>query len=567
MTSSGPWTSWGFNPWTTSLAFPTAATGFVFVPLAIQDWPSLTSFTPQLATSWSVAGHELTLQLQPDATWQDGKPVTSADVVDTVYLDGLTGAAVWSDITDIRAAGPHAVVLTAAPDIPMDLLKNDLFNGITPYPTHVWGRFATPAIKRDISSYFNKAHTDPGAAAGSTAYKNMSAALQELLKFSPKTLIGDGPYRLTGITTQEARLAKWNGFYDASHITIPQIRYLGNQQPQVNAALLTGGADFSSGWLYMPTPIVSEWSKRSDAHLLAVPGTFQGQIVFNDHQYPFTLTKVRQSLAYIIPRKTMDELSWGTEHPHAVTPTVPDGLVGEVEAQFLTKSQIASMNRYDYDPDKAAALLRSAGFHKSDGRWIMPNGHRFSVPLEINAGWTDQISAFKVASSALTSFGIDAPLSTVEGATYLADLHQGNFHVAAFCCTGGSPNPLLDFEQSPIGSANNFTAGGTNDGQRGIGFGPILKVPGIGKVNIPQELDSEIHRVAPGPKMKRLAYAWAKFVNTEVPYLEYADFANQIAFSSKKFTWPSTDSTLWSRISNGNHLVVVGQEKGLIHPK
>lgn len=566
MASSGPFTTWQYNPWATN--FPAAATGFVYLPLAIQDWPSLTSFTPQLAASWSVRGNTLDVKLRPDANWQDGKPVTSTDVADSIYLYGLTGGGIWDDISNLSASGAlKEFVLTARQNVPMVLLENDLFNGVTTYPASVWGKFVTPSVKQDDVTYFNLAQTNPDAAVKSPAYQRLTAALQTVTKFAPKSLTGDGPYKLAGMTSQESKLVKWDGFYDAAHITAPQITYRGDQQPQVNAALLSGSADFSSQWLYMPPAIVGQWSHTSNAHLLSVPGTFQGQIVFNDRQYPFNLTKVRQALAYAFPLKKMDELSWGTVSAHAVTPSVPDGLVDQVEAQFLTKSQIASLNPYHYDTGRAASLLSSVGFHKSNGQWLMPNGKQFTVTLEMNSNWTDQISAFKVASSALTSFGIKATLDTVEGVSYLADLHNGNFQVGAFCCTGGSPNPLLDFEQSPMGSANNYTATGTNKGQRGVGFGPVEDVPGLGKVNIPQELDKEIHLVAPGPQMKTLTWDWAKFVNQQVPYLEYTDFANQIAFSTKSYTWPSTSNPLWSKVGNGNDLVVVAQEKGYIHSK
>ncbi|HEX3812943.1 MAG TPA: ABC transporter substrate-binding protein [Mycobacteriales bacterium] len=565
MASASPWTSLQYNPWTTN--FPGAAGGFVYLPLAIQNWPSLTSFTPQLAKSWSATGNKLTITLQPKANWQDGKPVTSADLIDTIYLDGLTGSGVWNDISGISSSSPKEIVLTARSGVSMVLLENDLFNGVIPYPTSVWGKFATASLKKDIVTYYNASQQDPGAALKTPAYKNVAAALQKLLKFAPKTLMGDGPYKLAGITSEEAKLVKWSGFYDATHITIPQITFLGSQQPQVNAALLTGRADFSSGWLYMPPAIMGQWQHTQNANLLSVPGTFQGQIVFNSHQYPYSMTKVRQALAYAFPLKKMDELSWGTSKAHAIAPSIPDGLVDQVQAQFLDKSDSSALNPYSYDTGKAAALLQDAGFTKKNGQWFMPNGKQFTISLEMDAGWTDQISAFKVASSALTSFGIKTSFGTVEDASYQADLHNGNFQVAAFCCTGGSPNPILDFEQSPMGSQNNFTSTGANQGQRGLGFGPVETVPGIGKVNVPEELDRELHSVPPGAKMKANTLSWAKFVNDQVPYLEYADFANQIAFSTKNFSWPSIDDPMWSQLSSGNNLIVVGQEKGVIHPK
>ena len=565
MATSSPWVSWQYNPFAKN--FPGAATGFVYLPFAIQNWPSLTTFTPQLAASWSVQGNKLTLKLQPNANWQDGKPVTSTDVIDTIYLDGITGAAVWGDISSVTASGQKEVVFTARSGVPMVLLENDLFNGVTTYPSSVWGKYVTPALKSAVVSYFDQVQSDPDGAANSAANKQLAASLKEVAQFAPTQIIGDGPYKLVGITTQEAKLVKWTGFYDASHITIKQISYQGLTQPNVNSALLTGRADFSSGWLYMPPNIVDQWSHTANAHLRAVPGTFQAQIIFNDNEYPFIDAKVRQALAYAFPLGKMNLLAWGNISPHATVPAAIDGLTSQVAGRFLSKSQIASLNRYAYDESKAASILQSAGFHKSGGTWIMPTGKPFTLSLSINATWTDQIAALKVAASSLTSFGIPTTLNTVESASYLVDIHSGNFQVAAYCCAGGSPNPITDFASSPMGSAENFTTIGTNKGLRGIGFGPEADVPGLGHVNVPQTLDKESHSVGVGSQMNALTWDWARFVNQQVPYLQYTQFSNQIAYSSARFAWPKPSDPMWEKINNGSYAMIVGQENGLIHPK
>lgn len=565
MVSSGPWTTWEYNPWSTN--FPGAANNLVYLPLAVQNWPSLTSYTPQLAQDWSVHGKQLTVTLHGNAKWQDGSAVTSKDVIDTIDLNSLTGGGVWNDITTVSSQGPAKVVLTARPDVPMQLLESDLLTGVTPRPAAVWGKFDTPQVQKDIKNYYHQAQHDPAAAANSAAFKDMSSAFQKLTKFHPKTLIGDGPYKLSGITTNEAHLDKWSGFFDARRITIPHIAYLGAAQPQVNADLLTGRADFSEGWLYMPPAIMQKWQRTPEAHLVAVPGTFQGQIVFDEHAPPFDNPKVRQALAYALPLKQMDQQAWGaTAKAHAVPPTVPEGLVDEVAAQFLTPQQRSNLEPYSYDTSKAARLLQSAGFHKSNGQWLKPDGTPFTIALTMNAGWTDQIAAFRVAVDALSSFGIKTTFSTVEGDTYLNNLHQGNFQMAAFCCTGGNPNPILDFVQSPMGSGNNYTSVGTAKGERGIGFGPDVDVPGLGHVNVPNTLDHEYRSVGAGPEMKTLAWDWARLVNQQLPYIEYADFTNQIAYSTKQFSWPPPKDPIWKQINNSS-LFVIAQERGQLKPR
>jgi len=256
----------------------------------------------------------------------------------------------------------------------------------------------------------------------------------------------------------------------------------------------------------------------------------------------------------------MDVFSWGSQDAHAVAPVPPDGLVARVAQQYMTPSQISSLNPYNYNPAEAAKLLTSAGFKKAkDGTWLMPNGKPFKLTLSIDSSWTDQVAAFQVAASALTSFGIPSVESTVENTTYINDFHTGAFQIAAYCCAGGSPNPLEDFAASPIGSQENFTGSGTYAGDHGISYGPVEDVPGIGKVNIPAALNDEYAATAPGPKMNALTYDWAKFVETQVPFLEYAAFANQIAFSTRNFNWPKVNNPLWVQVSNGSYDIVLAK--------
>lgn len=82
--------TWSYNPYNSF--FPgTVIDGFVDLPLAVQILPTLTKYSPQLATSWSASGDTLTVQLRHSATWQNGTPVTSTDVYDTILLNGTDG--------------------------------------------------------------------------------------------------------------------------------------------------------------------------------------------------------------------------------------------------------------------------------------------------------------------------------------------------------------------------------------------------------------------------------------------------------------------------------------------
>lgn len=561
--STEPWSTWCYSVFCAN-AVPYAYDGFVYLPLAYDDWPSLTKYTGVLATSWSLSGNTFTVNLVPNATWQNGDPLTGTDVVDTVLLDGANGAAVWNDITDITAPSTHVVQLTLKPGVPLTTFEGDFLNSITPIPASVYGKFVTSSLLTEDQTYWKLEDTDPAAAATSSASKALTTLLSKLEAFDPGSLIGDGPYKLLSATASANEFVKWNGFYDAKMITVPEIIGEGTVQNGINANLLTGHATFAAGYLYMPPAILDEWSRTPNANLEVVKGIFEILIIWKDNLYPFTITKVRQALAYAFPVSSMIGYTYGSSDGHASVPIPPDGLVSGIADEYLRPSQVASFDSYSYNTSKAATLLEQAGFHRnSAGDWIMPNGKPFKLTLTITSVATDQVAALNVAASALTAFGIPSTEQENELTTYEADTHNGDFDVTTYCCTGASPDPLEDFVESPMGSAENFTS----PGEPGISYGPVETVPGIGKVNIPDTLNKEYATTGPGAKMDALTYDWASFVENQVPFLEWAGVNNQIAWNSTYYDWPAKSNPLWTEEANNAMELVLAQMYGLLHPK
>jgi len=79
------------------------------------------SLGPDLATTWEASpdAREWTFELNPDATFHSGRPVTSEDVIDSLNHhrgDASTSAAkaLLTDVEDITADGDNAVVITMA---------------------------------------------------------------------------------------------------------------------------------------------------------------------------------------------------------------------------------------------------------------------------------------------------------------------------------------------------------------------------------------------------------------------------------------------------------------------
>lgn len=567
-----PCCSWGTS-WSYNMYSPIdlgIGDGYVFQRLAEEDYPSLTKFTPQLATSWAISGNKFTLHLRTGVNWQNGQPFTSKDVYDTILLDGANETAFWDDVAGVTAPNSSTVVITLRPGTPPALFEDALFTLTFIYPSSVYGSVITPSLEADEVAYYKEYATNVSAANKMPQYKAISAVFTKL-EALPVTLaqyFGTGPFKLTAINTSAAKMVKWDGFYGASNIHVPAMTYYDNPNPAIYPQLFSGTADFSN--VYMPAPILERWLHTRDANM-ALTRAFGFQMEFNDARYPLNMTKVRQALAYVIPRKLMTDAAYGTSsYAGGTVATPPDGLPGYNNAQYLTPREVASLNPYNVNPARATSLLESVGFKKKGGEWYTPKGSQFTLTMYTNSGTTDITTSFESAAKALSAFGIKSSVVAEEGAELAEQVGKGDFQVAEGL--NGSVNPLENFEYL-LGPDNNYPTLGNYAGDRSMGFGPVANVPGLGKVNVPATIAKEYQTVGPGPEMDALSYDWARLVDQQVPYLWYATKVYQFPFSTLHYTdYPPLNSkhtsALWDIIGEDmGPGIALAMEEGYIRPK
>ena len=562
------WNStWSFNPYNVN-GLIYLQPDFLLLRLAIQKYPSLTDYEPQLADKWSVDGNKMTVHIRDGAKWQDGTAVTSTDLYDTVMLDGLRADGFWNDITGVEKSGTDAVVFTLRDGQPTALAYNDILNNIFTYPASQYGKFVTPQLEKDVPAYFQQFQKDPDKASKMDAFSRMTTAFKDLAAFKPATMLGNGPFKLDNITTAQAKLSKWDGFYDAAAIKVPGINFGNGSNQTIYPQLFSGQADFSN--VYLPPPILQRWNKTDGANV-ALPQAFGFVMSFNNHKYPLNMTKVRQALAYVIPRQTISQAAYGTTAgAGGKYKEVNTGISPTLESLYLTPQQTGSLNTYPVDPNKATNLLQQAGFKKTGGQWIMPNGKPFTLTFNANSDTSDIVTSFTSASKALTSFGIKSDVNATSGAQQAANQLNGNFDIGMNFVSSNNP---LGMYQIMMGSANNYPSLGNYSGKRGMGVGPKADIPGLGNVNVSATLDAQARNTAPDQTMKNLTWDWAQFVNQQVPYIWYATKVYQFSYSTKNYTnWPPKNaqgtSPLWDIVGgNTSAGILLAMEQGYIVPK
>jgi peptide/nickel transport system substrate-binding protein len=402
-------------------------------------------------------------------------------------------------------------------------------------------------------------------------YTAMQTAFKALSAYNVPKLIGDGPFTLKAINTAEALLVKSPGFYDAASIHIPGIDYFDDPNQNIYPLLLGGQADFST--VYMSPAILKQWQSTPGSNT-AIPNGFDYNIAINSHAYPLNMTAVRQALAYVIPRANMVSSAYGgssVKDRGGVLNQYPDGLPSYMNPLYLTPGEIAELNTYPVNDAKATSLLQSAGFHVSGGKWIMPNGKPFTLSLLVNSATTNDVVSLDSAATALTAFGISSSVDATQGTILSDDTLNGNFQLAEDNVY--TPDPLADFE-ALLGPDANFETLGNYAGDRGLGFGPAVTVPGLGTVNVSSVIAQQSEEVGPGAKMNTLVWDWARLVNQQLPYITYATKVYTFPFSTQHFTdWPPMNSqgtsALWNIMGQGdiNEGLALMLEDGYIRPK
>lgn len=564
VTANDPWGSgWTYNPFSPDFV-ATVADDMTFLQLALQTPAGLATFEPQIATSWSLKGEKLTVNIRHNAKWQNGKPVTSQDVLDSVELQGLTSGGEWQDISAVSAPSRYQVVYTLVPNIATSTAETNILTMFV-LPHQQWSQFLTkPGLLATIESYYRADRANPTTAPKTAAGKIVSGLDGRIIKYKPATFIADGPFKFVKTTIAEAKLAKNPDFYNAKDVKVSSLIW--QETPNANTGEgeeLTGSVDYT--WNGYTGATWTAILKAPGMHIVARPNYDDYAIYFNSRHYPLNLLPVRQALAYLLHTPKLLQANDGVPNYDNYV-KYPSLIYNPVSHLYLTNKQLTSLNPYNYNPAKATSLLESVGFHKRGGQWYEPNGKRFTLTMGAPAGWSGVELTPKYVSGVLDNFGIKTEGSAVEQPGYWSQMQQGAFELD-WGWGGFSTDPLEDFNYV-IGPNLNYSTSGTYKGDPGIGFGPELTVPGLGKVNIVNTIERQATTVSYGPKMKQLVWDWTRFVNQQVPVVLFGDKNIPFQFSTARYTWPSSKSSTWSLMGlNVEGGLATMFEKGLIAPK
>jgi len=417
------WTC-GFNPLLGSdqlLAF-----GFVYEPLVYINPLQSGKTTPMLATSWKwgAGNKSLTFTIRSGVKWNDGTPMTAADVAYTFNLmkkyPALDLPGVWSVLSSVTASGNQVTMDFKAPAVPDFYYIADQ----TPImPQHIWSKISNPVT-----------------------YANPHP-------------VGTGPYKVNPCTGQNVTYTANTNYWQPGLPKIKKVEYPAfTSNNTANDQLANGQAQWGSQYI----PNIKEFytAKSPDFHYW-FPPTVNVSVVPNLTNPLLANVKVREAMSYAIDRAKVSSIGESTYEP----PANQAGIVTPTFTSWLDTS-LANHYHYTYDVVKAKQILASAGFKLgSDGIMANSKGQKLSFPIINIGGYSDWVASVQVIQQDFKAVGIQITPDNLSNTAFTAALYSGHYQLAYYDQQSFGPGPyyelrnwLLSTNSAPIGqtAASNY---------------------------------------------------------------------------------------------------------------
>ena len=383
---------------------------------------------PWLASSDSFSSDltQLTFTIRPGVKWNDGQPLTSADVVFTFNLmqahPALDQNGVLPLIKGVAAPDSSTVVFTLQHADSTALFR--IGDQVFIVPQHIWS-----TISGDPAKFTND-----------------------------KNPVGTGPYKLTKFTTDlityDANPNYWGTKPKVQKIQVPSIK----DNTTAITDMIQGKLDWmGTGWNPDYDPLFTGKDPQHNHTWFAASNTVM--LYLNLGKAPFNNLLVRKAINAAINRSQLPQ--GVAKYAQIANPT---GVIVPTLNSWIVP-QYSSMP-FDSGTDKVATFLQQAGYTRgSDGFYRGASGKELTMSVDVVNGWSDWDQDVQFIVNDLNAAGIKATVNTQSGYTpYYNAISTGNYD-AAISWTNSGPTPYFAY-QALLSSANSAPAGkavvGTN---------------------------------------------------------------------------------------------------------
>ena len=386
---------------------------------------------PEGIDSPSDEGIAVTYTIHPDATWGDGTPVTSADVVFTWELgrhpqSGVANFEAFRRIHDITVVDDKTFTLH------VDRIS---FN----YPSAAGLWLVPEHIEREIFE------ADPAAYRSRTAYDTDPT--------NPGLYWG--PYRIVDVKNGAEIVLEpnptWYGEAPAfDRITVRSIE----NTAALEANLLSGAVDMIAGELGLTLDQALAFEKRHGDryNVLYKPGLIYEHIDLNLDNPILADERVRHALLHAIDREAISQQLFEGRQP------VAHGSVSPLDWVYDE-----STPRYPFDPEEAARLLDEAGWSDiRNGVRHNADGEPLRLQIMTTAGNRSRELVQQVLQSQWRDVGADITIRNEPAAVFFGEtVTRREFDAMAMFAWLSSPEnvPRTTLHSEQIPSAENGWSG------------------------------------------------------------------------------------------------------------
>jgi peptide/nickel transport system substrate-binding protein len=394
-----------FNPFATTQApYGMGATGLIYEPLIQFDLANPTVSYPWLATSytWANGGKQITFTIRSGVKWNDGKPLTPADVAFTFNLVKANSAINLGGlkISTVSTLG-DTVTLTFATSQYTNLEE---IAGTAIVPQAIWSKAGSPST------------------------------------FSDANPVGTGPYMLSSFTPQGFTLKKNPYYWQPSKVKISSVYFpVYTSNTGALNALFSGQITWTGNFI---PGLQKEFVDKAPAyhHYWEAPGgtnSFEPNLT----KWPTNQLAVRKAINLALNRSVIaSEGEANLENPvlNATGLTLPTFSAWSAPVASMTNSATA-------DAADAAKILEAAGFTKGSNGFFQKDGKTVALTIIDPSAYTDYAEDDAIAAQDLRAAGIDATFQGQAVTAWLSNVADGDFQLTLHWSNNGiTPYNMYD---------------------------------------------------------------------------------------------------------------------------